>query len=254
MVYYIRERMWNSAMLRVFQKGFNFSQDGPGNRLVYHLQGCNLRCPWCSNPEGLALNGGTQSSIDELVEEVRRSRMMFFDGGGVTLTGGEVTMQFHAVKEFLTLLHQEGIHTCIETNGICKRLPELFPVLDLLIMDVKHHDTEAHTAVTGLPNHFTLENIAAALAAEQPLALRIPLIGGFNASEADAHAFAVLFQRLGVPGKATVELLTYHEYGKDKYASLGMDYTMTADAKVSRERLRVYKEILEAAGLTLINT
>ncbi len=36
-----------------FQKGFNFSQDGPGNRLVYHLCGCNLRCPWCSNPEGM---------------------------------------------------------------------------------------------------------------------------------------------------------------------------------------------------------
>jgi pyruvate formate lyase activating enzyme len=241
-------------MLHVFQKGFNFSQDGPGNRLVYHLQGCNLRCPWCSNPEGLALTGGKEYSIDELMEEVQRSKLMFFDGGGVTLTGGEVTMQFSTVKEFLTRLHQEGIHTCIETNGICKRLPELFPVLDLLIMDVKHHDPAIHAAVTGLPNHFTLENIEAALAAGQPLALRIPLIGGFNASEADAHAFAALFQQLGVPGKATVELLTYHEYGKDKYASLGMDYTMTADAKVSREQLRVYKEILETAGLTLINT
>ena len=241
-------------MLHVFQKGFNFSQDGPGNRLVYHLQGCNLRCPWCSNPEGLALTGGKEYSIDELMEEVQRSKLMFFDGGGVTLTGGEVTMQFSTVKEFLTRLHQEGIHTCIETNGICKRLPELFPVLDLLIMDVKHHDPAIHAAVTGLPNHFTLENIEAALAAGQPLALRIPLIGGFNASEADAHAFAALFQQLGVPGKATVELLTYHEYGKDKYASLGMDYTMTADAKVSREQLHIYKEILKAAGLTLINT
>lgn len=241
-------------MLHVFQKGFNFSQDGPGNRLVYHLQGCNLRCPWCSNPEGLVLAGGKEYSIDELMEEVQRSKLMFFDGGGVTLTGGEVTMQFSTVKEFLTRLHQEGIHTCIETNGICKRLPELFPVLDLLIMDVKHHDPAIHAAVTGLPNHFTLENIEAALAAGQPLALRIPLIGGFNASEADAHAFAALFQQLGVPGKATVELLTYHEYGKDKYASLGMDYTMTANAKVSREQLSGYEQILASAGITLIRT
>ena len=40
--------------IRYFQKGFNYSQDGRGNRLVYHLQGCNMRCKWCSNPWGLS--------------------------------------------------------------------------------------------------------------------------------------------------------------------------------------------------------
>ena len=43
--------------LKVFQKGFNYSQDGQGNRLIYHLQGCNMKCPWCSNPEGMPLKG-----------------------------------------------------------------------------------------------------------------------------------------------------------------------------------------------------
>ncbi len=240
--------------IRIFQKGFNFSQDGPGNRLVYHLQGCNLRCPWCSNPEGLSREGGTVFTVDEMVAEVRRSKLMFFDGGGVTLTGGEVTMQFEAVKEFLTRLHNEGIHTCIETNGICKRLPELFPVLDLLIMDIKHHDPEKHKAVTGLPNDFTIQNIAAAIDAKQPLALRIPLIGGFNASEQDAQGFAELLNRLGAADHISLELLCYHEYGKDKYASLGMEYTMDQTAKVSKESLAAYKEILKAAGFPVIHT
>ena len=39
--------------MKIFQKGFNYSQDGDGNRLVYHMQGCNLKCPWCANPEGM---------------------------------------------------------------------------------------------------------------------------------------------------------------------------------------------------------
>lgn len=241
-------------MLRIFQKGFNFSQDGPGNRLVYHLQGCNLRCPWCSNPEGLAIQGGTEYSLDALMDEVKRSSMLFFDGGGVTLTGGEVTMQFDAVKEFLTRLHHVGIHTCIETNGICKRLPELFPVLDLLIMDIKHHDPDTHSKVAGLPNALTWENIRVALEKQQNLALRIPLIGGFNAAPADAEAFAARLRQMDAQERVTVELLAYHEYGKDKYAALGMVYTMTEAARVSQQQLRQYAEILEATGLRVIKT
>ena len=163
-------------------------------------------------------------------------------------------MQLPAVKEFLTRLHEAGIHTCIETNGLCRQLPELFPVLDLLIMDIKHPDPDIHRAVTGLPNDLTVQNITAALEASQPLALRIPLIGGFNASLPDAHGFAQLLIALGVPGKATVELLPYHEYGKDKYARLGLPYTMGPDAKVTRQQVQTIKAVLEDAGIRVITT
>ena len=241
-------------MIRIFQKGFNFSQDGPGNRLVYHLQGCNLRCPWCSNPEGIERAGGQDYTIEELIDEVNRSSMMFFDNGGVTLTGGEVTMQFDAAKELLTRLHKQGIHTCIETNGLSQRLPELFPVLDLLIMDIKHYDSAIHKKVTGIPNEMTIQNILIACSRKQNLALRIPLIGGFNASAQDARAFADLFQKLRIGWDVTVELLPYHEYGKDKYKSLGLNYEMTSEAHVSKDELDQFSKILESAGIHLIKT
>jgi len=240
--------------IRIFQKDFNFSQDGPGNRLVYHLQGCNLRCPWCSNPEGLECSGGREYTVDEMVDEVMRSKMMFFENGGVTLTGGEVTMQFDAVKELLTCLHERGIHTCIETNGLNRHLPELFPVLDLLIMDVKHYDPDIHKKATGLPNDITVYNIQAACACGQPLALRIPLIGGFNASCRDACGFAELFQRLKLGSDVTVELLPYHEYGRVKYDNLGKEYAMTESARVSEAEAEAFANILKAAGIHLIKT
>lgn len=241
-------------MIRIFQKGFNFSQDGPGNRLVYHLQGCNLRCPWCSNPEGLGVSGGEPWTTEALTEEVLRSRMMFFDGGGVTLTGGEVTMQLPGVLEFLSEIHRQGIHTCVETNGLSSGLPKLFPVLDLLIMDIKHYDPEKHRAVTGLENTRTFQNIACAIAQGQELALRIPLIGGFNASEEDARGFASLLQKLNVPSNATVELLRYHEYGKDKYEKLGLPYTMNETARVSQAQYDTFSKNLTDAGITLVHT
>lgn len=240
--------------LRIFQKGFNYSQDGPGNRLVYHLQGCNLRCPWCANPEGLSVEGGERYPVEALVQEVLRSRAMFFDGGGVTLTGGEVTLQFDALKELLTRLHAEGVSACIETNGCSPRLPELFGLLDTLIMDVKHYDPEIHRAVTGASCAQTFQNIRAALEAGQKLALRIPVIGGFNASAEDAEGFAQRLTELGVPGRATVELLAYHEYGKSKYEQLGLPYRMTEQARVNKEILQRLSQRLQQAGIQMIHT
>ena len=240
--------------LRVFQRGFNFSQDGPGNRLVYHLQGCNLRCPWCSNPEGLSVSGGKVVTPEELAEEAIRSKLMFFEGGGVTLTGGEVTLQWQPVLKLLELLKAADINTCIETNGTSAHLPELFPALDLLIMDLKHHDSAKHKAVTGMGLEHTLTNLSAALQANQPLALRIPLIGGFNATPADAEQFAALLTKLGAQGRCTVELLLYHEYGRSKYEKLNMPYTMGPEARVSNDTRLEMERILREAGLTVIRT
>jgi len=248
------KRIEEKFAVRIFQKGFNYSQDGPGNRLVYHLQGCNLNCPWCANPEGLEALGGTVYTVNELVDEVCRSKMMFFDGGGVTLTGGEATIQLDEAKKFLSEIHSKGVHTCIETNGVSSRLEELFPVLDYLIMDIKHYDTNIHKSVVGIGNDETVNNIRKALAYGKELALRIPLIGGFNATCEDAYGFCRLFDSLGVRENTTLELLPYHEYGKDKYKKLGLEYRMTESAFVTKERFDEIRKIFTDHGIKLIKT
>lgn len=241
-------------MLSIFQKGFHYSQDGPGNRLIYHLQGCNLRCPWCSNPEGLQPKGGTAYPVSELIDEVFRSRPMFFDGGGVTLTGGEVTMQADGALKLLSAVHEKGISTCIETNGISDRLPELFPYIDVLIMDVKHYDVDKHRQMTGLCNEQTIKNLSLAIEAKKNIIVRIPLIGGFNASIEDAHGFVELFLNLGLDKHSSVELLPYHEYGKKKYEDLGMKYTMNENAKITADMLSIFSDVLIQRGIKLIRT
>lgn len=240
--------------LRLFQKGFNFSQDGPGNRLVYHLQGCNLHCPWCSNPEGMPLEGGWSASAEELAAEAVRCRPMFFEGGGVTLTGGEVGLQLDRVKQLLIQLKKEQINTCIETNGTSPRLPELFPFLDYLIMDLKHYDAKKHRQVIGEGLENVEDNIRKAIEAGLKPALRIPLIGGFNASIADAEGFAALLTGMGVADKLSLELLKYHEYGRSKYDKLHIPYKMGPEARVSDELCRQMEDILRRAGLQIIHT
>ncbi|MBQ6361334.1 MAG: radical SAM protein [Lachnospiraceae bacterium] len=235
--------------LNIFQKGFNYSQDGPGNRLIYHLSGCNMRCPWCSNPEGLKPSAGSPYTVEELTGEVLRSSMLFFDGGGLTLTGGEFSLQLPAASALLASVHGSGIDTCVETNGTAPALQTVFPSLDHLIIDVKHYDENRLSAVCGAGLKNTLSNLACALDLKMDVLIRIPLIGGFNASPEDAARFAELFCSLDVPGHARVEVLKYHEFGKDKYQKLGLPYTMTEEAFISTECFHTFRDILVSHGI-----
>jgi len=238
--------------IKVLHKGFNYSQDGPGNRLVYHLQGCNLHCPWCSNPESMSVSNGDGVSTDDMLKEILASELMFFDGGGVTFTGGEPTLQFDALKDIMTKVKSYGINTAIETNGTNPRLPELFGLTDYLIMDFKHHSSEKLREYTGVGNETVVSNIKAAWQSRNQLLLRIPLINGFNASAEDAAEFAKILSPYMKEGFA-LEVLCYHEYGKDKWAQHGMQYTMQ-DAFVSDARFDEFCGILKNNSIKLVRT
>ena len=102
-------------IMRIFQKGFNYAQDGPGNRLVYHIAGCNMHCLWCSNPEGMkSKDSYPERSCEDLVNEAISCKLLFFGGGGVTFTGGEATLDYEQLKDVLFGMKQNKIH--IEPN------------------------------------------------------------------------------------------------------------------------------------------
>lgn len=282
--------------MKIFQKGFNYSQDGDGNRLVYHLQGCNMICPWCANPEGMRAEGviiadeewllesvcphhaitGTvvdrsvcagcekkecitehstkgmylsyeEKTAEEVVKEVLDNEMMFYDGGGVTFTGGEASLQFEELKEALVSLKEHGIHTALETNGAHIRLPELFPYVDQLIMDCKLCNPKKHEAYTGVSGSLVLHNIKEAARNHPCLHVRVPLIGGVNDSPADQEEFLDFFQDIK-GANVTFEVLAYHEFGKKKWQQCGWEYKMTKEAYVQEQVLKEFKEAIVNAG------
>ncbi len=234
--------------MRIFQKGFNYSQDGPGNRLVYHLQGCNFKCPWCSNPEGMVKDceKTKEIGIDALFEEILSCRPMFFDGGGVTFTGGEATLQFDELCLLLQKLKAADIDTCIESNGSHPYFPVLWPYIDHLIMDVKHFENEKHLALTGVPGDLVYRNLALLCSAGKEALIRIPLI---NALNTDADGFVAFFSRHDCKA-LTFEFLPYHEYGRDKWTEA---YTVK-NGFITDATLHEFQEKFKSAGLLVTTT
>lgn len=250
--------------IRILHKGFNFSQDGPGNRLVYHLQGCNFFCPWCSNPESIAVDGAkmtidgkekiscTEHDTEEVFGEILSGKMMMFSGGGVTFTGGEPTVQFDALEELLTRCKEAGVNTAIESNASHPKFCELSELIDYMIVDLKHYDSEKHKSVIGTSNRKTIENIRKVSKNRNQLLIHIPLVGSFNSSVADAENFAELIKSFDNKN-IDVEVLRYHEYGKDKWTQCGMEYKMH-DAHVSDEEYTRFIDVLKKNGISIIKT
>lgn len=233
--------------MKIFNKGFNFGQDGPGNRLVYHLQGCNMRCIWCSNPEGMNTAGGKSFSVEEIFDECKRCRLMFFSGGGVTFTGGEATLQHNELLRLLKLLKAEGINTCIETNGTSPKLFELLPFINYLIMDFKHYDTETLKKYTGTGCENVKSNFEKNCASGRQQHIRIPLINGINTD--NPNGFADYFSMHNTEN-TVFEFLAYHEYGKEKWTG---EYKVK-NGFISEKTMNLFKDVFVKYGLKLITT
>ena len=91
--------------------------DGPGIRLVVFLQGCPLRCLYCHNPDTWKQSGGTEMTVEQILELYEKNRN-FYSRGGITATGGEPLLQMEFVTELFEEAAGRGIHTCLDTSGI----------------------------------------------------------------------------------------------------------------------------------------
>ncbi len=240
--------------LKVFEIGFNYSQDGPGNRMVIHLSGCNMKCPWCSNPEGMStLNKSESISVENLAKKIISAKPMFFDGGGVTFTGGECSLQTPALLKLIDIIKKEGVSVALESNASTKDFLKLAKVADYVITDYKHPSKEKLKEFTDGNLEIIEENLIS-LIKLKPLHIRIPLIGGFNNDTQAFEGFLEFFQKLkSVSENFDVEILKYHEYGKEKWLKLGLNYAMK-DAFVKNEDFLALKKLFESSGIKIIKT
>ena len=194
---------------------------------------------------------GRDVRVGEVLEEVLRDRPYYArSGGGVTLSGGEATAQPQFSSALLAACRESGLTTAIETTGFAETgvLDRLLPLLDHVLMDIKHIDSRKHEMFTGRPNEKILENALYIAQRAAHLVIRVPVIPTFNDTEAEIDAIAAFAASL--PGVTELHLLPYHRMGWDKYAGLGRTYTLEGLEPPPAEHMERLLRLVEGHGLT----
>lgn len=140
--------------------------DGPGNRTSIFLQGCNIRCEYCHNPEtqkilekGEALDGIQWLSPEEVFEEVKKDIPFI---RGITVSGGECGLFPEFLEELFRLAKNSNLTCLLDSNGTIdwEKYPGLMEVTSGVMLDVKAWDREIFKALTGSTNEVVKKNLS----------------------------------------------------------------------------------------------
>lgn len=221
--------------------------DGPGIRFVVFMQGCPMRCRYCHNPDTWNADGGREVTAEEVVREALKYKSYFADRGGVTVSGGEPLLQLDFLLELFAVLKKKGVHTCLDTSGICfaegdARYERLAALTDLVLLDVKHIDDTAHRFLTGRSNAPVLSFARFLNEKGVRMWVRHVLVPGLTDDDGALGRLRAFLDTLHNVDR--VEVLPYHTMGVQKYRKLGVAYPLEGVSPPAKERVENAKNIL----------
>ena len=202
--------------------------------------GSNLQCLSCMKCTEACFTHAIKSwgdimTVDEVMDAILEDQIYYEkSGGGVTLNGGEVAVQWEFALEILKACREKNINTCVETSMYCSSdiLEKFYPYTDLFFTDIKNMDSAVHKKWSGAGNELILETIRQTAQAGKKLVVRIPVIPQINDSDENMRATAAFMRDNLGDSLVQVQLLPYRKMGIEKYNSLGIPYPMGDDYKM----------------------
>lgn len=184
-------------------------------------RGCG-ECAKTCYAEALVLRGRVMT-VEQVLAEVRKD-VPFYEnsGGGMTISGGEPLYQPEFTLALLKAARAEGLHTCLDTSGYApwSVLEQMLPYVNMVLYDLKGVSPAEHRARTGRPNSMIMHNLQAMASDGVAIKIRLPMVPGYNDSEAAVREVAQFVAALRhVP---PLEILPYHKLGEGKYEALGI--------------------------------
>lgn len=200
---------------------------------IEHCISCNMCVKAC--PSGARQIYGETMTVDYILNKVEEDDVFYSrSGGGLTLSGGEPTMQKDFCIALLSEAKKRHIHTAIETCGYCswETLSKVASLVNEIFFDIKSLDKDKFKKFIGVDNTLIIDNFTKLHQNFEnlPIHVRTPVIPTFNDTEADIAAICNIIPK---KEKINYELLPFHRMGQSKYEYLGKEYFF-ADAKLDK--------------------
>jgi pyruvate formate lyase activating enzyme len=226
--------------------------DGPGIRFVAFLTGCPLRCQYCHNPDTWHKLNGQPVPVSRSMRQIGKyAQVLKISKGGITISGGEPVLQRKFLTRIFRLCKELGLHTCLDT---CGRLGHMLTDQDLMdvdlnLLDIKSGDPSIYEKVTSQPLQPTIDYARRLSALGRPIWVRFVLVPGLTDDYGNVEKVADICAELR--SLERVEILRFHQMGRDKWKKLGLEYRLENVEPPSAELAERVRGQFRSRGLTV---
>lgn len=228
------------------QHGITMDEKGVHTASICDACGtCTRECP----TQAMEMKG-IDYTVDELYNIVIKDRNFWGEDGGVTLSGGEITLQWEDALEMFKKLKAAGVHTALDTCGFCKQetLEKLLPYTDIVLYDLKLFDEEEHIKFTEQSNKIILANFEWLVDAAKEIGTRIwvrtPIIPGATDTDHNIRGLAgIVRDRV-----ERWELCAFNNLCKDKYERLDKTWDFQDAGLITAARMDELLQIAKDNG------
>ena len=219
--------------------------DGPGLRFVVFLQGCNLRCKCCHNPDTWEMLGEKQFTAEEIVEKAKKYKEYFGKKGGITLSGGEPILQADFAYKVFRLCHENGINTCLDTSGsiLNDNVKKLLSETDRVLLDIKYTNDADYFQNVGCSIEKPMEFLEYLNEKQIPTTIRQVIIPTINDKVENIEKLNEIVKRYPCIDK--VELLPFKKICQTKYDSMKIAFPFGNMDTPTKETMNKLNKLLK---------